>query len=99
MGTPPASFTVMARLPNAVFTLVDCVPDPLIEIDAGTWTTVAVSKLDTAEPREVWLRSPPPYASTVFVTVTGEVAGTFTVSAMVGKPDPPLMAWVELQVT
>ena len=99
--TPPASFTVTAKLPNAVLTAVDCVALPLIVIDAGTWITVTLSVFDdTALPELVWSTSPPPNPLAELLTETGELAGMFTVNVINGKfPPEPATTSLELQVT
>lgn len=80
-GLLPASLTVTTReLAKAVFTGALWLLPPVIVMVAGTWVTWTVSVLDEAEEE-----APPPDADAEFVTLVGDAAGTFTVSASGGK--------------
>jgi hypothetical protein len=90
---------VTPRLPKAEPVDADCVWLPSIVIEAGTCTTVTLSVLLLAAvPELVWTGSPPPQTKAVFDTVTGELAGTLTVTSIV-QPLPIAIAVVDVQET
>lgn len=100
IATPPASFTTAASgKPNAVPAAVLCGVPPVGVTEAGTCVTVTVLLVVAAEPKLLWIVSPPPHVATVFVTKIGEFDGTLTMILIVGYELPPVTTCVLVQVT
>jgi hypothetical protein len=95
-GLPAASVTVTERsVPNTVLTTADCgvVPEPAV-IPVGTCTTGKLTVPLVAE-----AAAPPPDAVAAFVVVgLSAVAGTATTILITLNDDPPVTAWLMVQV-